>query len=249
MNSYLENIFDNSPDAIGIVDSHGRFIRANKMTEELYGYTSEEMKKKSAFELYADKDDLEKMLASLRRDGAVKKWEMRMQRKDGSIVPFEISIGLLKDGQNRILGSVSIARDLSGIKEALAAVKASHERLYQEISERKQAEGTVERLRRRNELILDSAGEGILGLCPEGRHTFVNPAATRMLGYTADELIGRKGHDLYHHTREDGGLYPEEDCPIVQAFRFSKFCQVSGRSVLEKGQDRFSGQVQQCAYY
>ncbi len=227
MNSYLENIFDNSPDAIGIVDSHGRFIRANKMTEELYGYTSEEMKKKSAFELYADKDDLEKMLATLRRDGAVKKWEMRMERKDGSIVPFEISIGLLKDGQNRILGSVSIARDLSGIKEALAAVKASHERLYQEISERKQAEGTVERLRRRNELILDSAGEGILGLCPEGRHTFVNPAATRMLGYTADELIGRKGHDLYHHTREDGGLYPEEDCPIVQAFRYGKFCQVA----------------------
>ena len=226
MNSYLENIFDNSPDAIGIVDSHGRFIGANKMTEELYGYTSEEMKRKSAFELYADKDDLEKMLVSLRRDGSVKKWEMRMQRKDGSIVPFEISIGLLKDGQNRILGSVSIARDLSGIKEALAAVKASHERLYQEISERKQAEGTVERLRRRNELILNSAGEGILGLCPEGRHTFVNPAATRMLGYTADELIGRKGHDLYHHTKEDGGLYPEEDCPIVQAFRHGKFCQV-----------------------
>ena len=226
MNSYLENIFDNSPDAIGIVDSHGRFIGANKMTEELYGYTSEEMKRKSAFELYADKDDLEKMLVSLRRDGSVKKWEMRMQRKDGSIVPFEISIGLLKDGQNRILGSVSIARDLSGIKEALAAVKASHERLYQEISERKQAEGTVERLRRRNELILNSAGEGILGLCPEGRHTFVNPAATRMLGYTADESIGRKGHDLYHHTKEDGGLYPEEDCPIVQAFRHGKFCQV-----------------------
>ena len=43
----------------------------------------------------------------------------------------------------------------------------------------------------------------------------------------ADELIGRKGHDLYHHTREDGGLYPEEDCPIFQAFRHGKFCQVT----------------------
>ena len=226
-NSYLENIFDNSPDAIGIVDNHGRFIRSNKMAEGLYGYTHEEMKRKSAFDLYADKDELEKMLVILRRDGSVKKWEMRMERKDGSIVPFEISIGLLKDSQDRILGSVSIARDLSGIKEALAAVKASNERLYQEISERKQAEGTVERLRRRNELILNSAGEGILGLCPEGRHTFVNPAAIRMLGYTADELIGHKGHDLYHHTRENGGLYPEEDCPIVQAFRYGKFCQVA----------------------
>ena len=248
-NAYLENIFENSPDAISIVDNHGRFIRWNKMAEDLYGYTFEEMKGKSAFDLYADKDELEKMLVSLRREGSVKKWEMRMQRKDGSIVPFEISIGLLKDSQNETLGSVCVARDLSGIKEALSALKASHERLYQEISERKQAEETVERLRRQNELILNSAGEGILGLDPEGRHTFVNPAATGMLGYMADELIGRKGHDLYHHTREDGGAYPEEDCPIVQAFRYGKFCQVSRRSILEKGWDGFSGQIQQRAYY
>ena len=248
-NAYLENIFENSPDAIAIVDKHGRFIRWNKMAEDLYGYTFEEMKGKSAFDLYADKDELEKMLMSLRREGSVKKWEMRMQRKDGSIVPFEISIGLLKDSQNETLGSVCVARDLSGIKEALAALKASHERLYQEIAERKQAEETLERLRRHNELILNSAGEGILGLDTEGRHTFVNPAATRMLGYMADELIGRKGHNLYHHTRENGGLYPEEDCPIFQAFRDGKFCQVIGRSILEKGWDEFSGQIQQCAYY
>jgi PAS domain S-box-containing protein len=226
-NAYLENILDNSPDAIGIVDKHGRFIRLNKIAEDLYGYTFEEMQRKSPFDLYADKDELEKMLVNLRRDGSVRKWEMRMERKDGSIIPFEISIGLLKDHRNETLGSVCITRDLSGIKEVLTAVKASNERLYQEISERKQAEETVERLRRRNELILNSAGEGILGLCPEGRHTFVNPAATRMLGYAADELIGRKGHELYHHTREDGETYPEEDCPIVQAFRYGKFCQLA----------------------
>jgi PAS domain S-box-containing protein len=109
----------------------------------------------------------------------------------------------------------------------LVALWAFHERLNQEIAERKQADQTVERPRRQNELILNSAGEGILGFGPEGRHTFINPAATGMLGYTADELIGRKGHDLYHHTREDGVTYPEEDCPIFQTFRYGKFRQVT----------------------
>ena len=226
-NAYLENMFENSPDAIAITDNNGRFIRWNKMAEDLYGYTFEDMKGKSAFDLYADKDELEKMLMSLRREGSVKKWEMRMRRKDGGIVPFEISIAMLKDSRNETLGSAGVARDLSGVKEALAALKASHEQLYQEIDERKQAEGTLERLRRHNELILNSAGEGILGLDQEGRHTFVNPTATRMLGYMADELIGRKGHNLYHHTRENGGLYAEEDCPIFQAFRDGKFRQVA----------------------
>ncbi len=72
----------------------------------------------------------------------------------------------------------------------LQDLKVSHERLYREIAERIQADQTVEQLRRRNELILNSAGEGILGLDREGRHTFVNPAATGMLGYMADELKG-----------------------------------------------------------
>ncbi len=146
-NAYLENIFENSPDAIAIVDKHGRFIRWNKMAEDLYGYTFEEMKGKSVFDLYADEDELEKMLVSLRRERSVKKWEMRMERKDGSIVPFEISISLLKDSQNETLGSVGVARDLSGIKEAFAALRASHDQLNQEIIERKRAGRKTDRKR------------------------------------------------------------------------------------------------------
>ena len=43
----------------------------------------------------------------------------------------------------------------------------------------------------RNQLILDSAGEGIFGLDTEGRVTFCNRAAADMLGYGADELLGQ----------------------------------------------------------
>ena len=139
-NTYLENVFENSPDAIGIVDDSGRFISWNRMAAELYGYSFEEMKGKSGFDLYADKDELQRMLVHLRQEGSVKKWEMKMKRKDGSIVPFEISIGLLKGSQNKTLGSVCVARDLSGIKEALAAVRISNEQLNQEIAERRRAE-------------------------------------------------------------------------------------------------------------
>ena len=96
-NHYLENVFENSPDAIGIVNKRGRFIKWNKMAATLYGYTSEELLGKSSFDLYADKKELKRMLLHLRREGSVKKWEMQMQRKDGSVVPFEISISLLRD--------------------------------------------------------------------------------------------------------------------------------------------------------
>ena len=46
-------------------------------------------------------------------------------------------------------------------------------------------------IERENQLILRAAGEGIYGVNAEGAATFVNPAAERMLGWTAEELVGK----------------------------------------------------------
>ena len=62
--------------------------------------------------------------------------------------------------------------------------------------------------------ILDSAGEGIYGISPDGKTTFVNPAAARMCGYGPDELLNKAQHELIHHTRADGSPYPVIECPI-----------------------------------
>jgi len=53
----------------------------------------------------------------------------------------------------------------------------------------------------------------------QGRHTFVNPAAARMLGYGVQELIGRPSHAIWHYLKPDGTAYPVEECPIYAAFR------------------------------
>jgi diguanylate cyclase (GGDEF)-like protein/PAS domain S-box-containing protein len=70
-----------------------------------------------------------------------------------------------------------------------------------------------DRLARDNFGILRAAGEGIVRTDRKGSITFVNPAALRMLGYTADELRGRPAHDLLHHTRPNGTPYPASECP------------------------------------
>lgn len=73
-------------------------------------------------------------------------------------------------------------------------------------------------LSRQNELVLSAAGEGIYGLDLEGRTTFVNPAAAAMVGWSADEIMGRPQHALLHHSRPDGSPYPRTECPIYAAF-------------------------------
>ena len=75
--------------------------------------------------------------------------------------------------------------------------------------------GTVDRY----DLLLQHAGEGIYGLDTEGRVTFVNPAAERLLGYSRDELIGRPMHPVVHHARSDGSDYPQSECHIHAVLR------------------------------
>jgi PAS domain S-box-containing protein len=216
-NAYLENVLENSPDAIGIVDEHGKFIKWNKMAAELYGYSFEELRGKSGFDLYADRDEMESMLMDLRRQGSVKKREMLMKRKNGGIAPSEISIGLLQDREGRVLGSVSVGRDLSEIKDALVELKASNERLSNEIVVRKRAEEEVQWLSRKNQLILDAAGEGIVGYDLKGRVTFINPAGAELAGYRIEELIQKDFHQMVHHSRPDGAPYPAHECPMFES--------------------------------
>ena len=70
----------------------------------------------------------------------------------------------------------------------------------------------------RSRLILESSAEGIFGTDTEGRITFVNPAACRMLGFAAEELIGKPSHAAFHQRRADGSEYPKEECPMFAAY-------------------------------
>ena len=84
-----------------------------------------------------------------------------------------------------------------------------------------------DQLKNRNELILESAGEGIYGLDSKGNTTFVNPAAARMIGWEAEELIGKSQHKILHHTKPDGSPYPNYECPIYAAFKDGKVHKVN----------------------
>jgi PAS domain S-box-containing protein len=72
---------------------------------------------------------------------------------------------------------------------------------------------------REDQLILDAVGEGIYGVDEKGITTFVNPAAERILGFSAAELAGRNMHSMIHHSRVNGSHFGIEQCPIFEAFR------------------------------
>jgi PAS domain S-box-containing protein len=112
------------------------------------------------------------------------------------------------------------------VLERTSELQTANEALLQQINERerallerRQAEASLARLSHQNELILNSAGEGIYGLDAQGRITFVNPAAARILGYEVNELIGGWMHTLLNPSQQDGTPYLMTESPIYRTLQ------------------------------
>jgi PAS domain S-box-containing protein len=123
----------------------------------------------------------------------------RVLRPDGSVVWLEKSAKAFFDEQGRMFRVIGMVADITDRKQAEEALRESEDKLR---------------------LLLDSTAEAIYGIDLEGRCTFCNPASIRALGYErVDELLGKNMHDLIHHTRADGSLFPVEECRIFRAMR------------------------------
>jgi PAS domain S-box-containing protein len=75
---------------------------------------------------------------------------------------------------------------------------------------------------RQNELVLKAAGEGIFGLDIDGKLTFINPAAEKMVGYSSDELMKKRIHAIIHSKNENGKPIPFDECRICKSISSGK---------------------------
>lgn len=79
-----------------------------------------------------------------------------------------------------------------------------------------QSTADLRRLGLQTDRIVQSVVDGVIGVDARGLVTFVNPAATTMLGYSRDELLGKAEHELFH-GQDVVGCEPLRDCCIVAA--------------------------------
>jgi PAS domain S-box-containing protein len=188
-------ILDSTTDSVILTDLRGLILASNEIAAERYNKSLEQMIDTNFYDLLPE--DLR----------ASRKAQIAEVVRTGKSVHFEDERdGMVLD--HRIYPVAGPRGEVSRI-----AIFA------RDVTTHKWVEEVTEQLRRRNELILEAAGEGIYGLDTEGKTTFVNPAAARMLGYRPEDLIGQLHHELVHHSKADGRVYPQSQCPIYAAFK------------------------------
>jgi PAS domain S-box-containing protein len=97
-------------------------------------------------------------------------------------------------------------------REAIVAMETAANSLGQLLA-RTHETGRADELSRQQEILLDSVIDGICGLDRNGRVSFANPAAARLLGAPADALIGKLAHEILHGYAPEDRIC-DEDCPL-----------------------------------
>jgi len=137
-----------------------------------------------------------------------------LNRQENTICNLEKELAIEKNSGRNVMTQFEEA-----IEKRTYQLQMVNGALNREIAERIQAEEEARDLQKQFDLILNSAGEGILGLDNQGKVIFMNRAASLMLGWEVEEMLGNTHHQLIHHTRTDGTAHPVELCPIYMAYR------------------------------
>ena len=160
-------LLEAAPDAIVIVDEHGRIELVNAQAEQLFGYQRAEMVGASIELLVPERARVAHVNhRSHYRDSAVTRpmaagLDLTARRKDGTELPVEISLSPVKTQQGIL--TISAIRDVSGRRRAEAKFRG----------------------------LLETAPDAMVIVNRNGEIVLVNAQTERMFGYARHELLGQ----------------------------------------------------------
>jgi PAS domain S-box-containing protein len=146
----------------------GKFLAANQTLAELMGYHSVDqfVKEYVTSKHYTDPKRREELLYQIRSQGRVDGFEIEMTRTDGSLVPIEISAAAYPE-----LGYL--------------------EGVVVDITKRKQAEDALRESERKYSVLVQESPDAIISLDRTGNLLSFNPAAERISGFSAEQVMGK----------------------------------------------------------
>lgn len=217
----FKTILENISQSVITTDLNGRVTFWNRASENIFGYTKEEMLNESLSKIYPDlmKNQFEENLKMLNNGKEINgQWKTVIKRGTKIWIDVNAKPVLADDGGDPV-----------------AIIASVHE-----IQDLKQIERELEENKARAQAILETTVNGIITVDEKGIIRAFNQAASSMFGYEKEEIVGRnakilvpeydwKEHDTlirqYHYTgesqvigfqreltgqRKDGTLFPME---------------------------------------
>ena len=177
------------PDAMVAVNQDGIVVQVNSQTQDLFGYTRDELIGQRIEMLVPERQRLQHRqhrerfadLPKVRRMGAG--LDLHGRRRDGSEFPVEISLSPIATGEGLLV--LSAIRDISDRKR----IEEELRRVHADLERRKDRQ--LRDYENRLALAVDSSQDAIIGKSLDGIITHWNKGAESIYGYKPEEVIGK----------------------------------------------------------
>ena len=163
-------LFEHSNDGVFVFSPDGVELAVNERGAEMLGYEVHELVGKPLVYDPAEYADALRKQAEVFAGRTIPPYERTFRAKDGSPVLVEVNLTVVRDAERRPLYLQSIVRD---------------------IRERKRAEQDLQQSEKRYRDLFDNANDIVYTHDLEGKTTSFNHTAEKVLGYSAEELIGK----------------------------------------------------------
>ncbi|QDV35204.1 Sporulation kinase E [Tautonia plasticadhaerens] len=183
-------LFDGIEDAVFVHDTDGHLLEANPAAARLLGYSRDELLRMKTFEIDAEdtaagfRGRLERQL----RDGHLS-FEGRHRAKDGRVIPVEVNTSTIELGEQ--IAVLAVIRDVT----ERHALEETRRRFAEAQSANAEVLAEKNRMLRESEAryrkLTEATLDGVVVADADGRITLFNPAAERVFGYDAMEVLGR----------------------------------------------------------
>jgi PAS domain S-box-containing protein len=167
----LAAIVEHSHDAIIGKTLEGVITSWNPAAEKMYGYSAQEVTGKSIRLLipHGQAGEMHAILARIRAGQPAERLEATRVRKDGSAITVSLTVSPIHDQHGAIIGASTIARDISGARQAFDAARS----------------------------MIESSLDSLVAISPEGKITDANQATVKLTGVPREKLIGTSFSDYF----------------------------------------------------
>ena len=249
-------IFENIQDIYFEASLDGRLLEVSPSVSRVSGYSREELKSLSLYDLYPDPGERDEAMRAYLEKGKLRDYEITLKEKDGSLRRGSVNAELLRDAAgkpDRIVGSMRDVTDQVAAREnmqlAEQVLKKAREELERRVQERTQALRESEQKYRS---ILENIEEGYYEVDLSGKMRFFNRSLCVFSGYRSEEIVGmdmlrlvtpevaRQLRESYAGILRTGDPCRIAECTFLRKDGVPRTVQMSA-SLLRDAQDRPDG--------